>query len=174
MSGYGKALVAANDPTSDLLQFIALEVRGRAFALPIGSVVEFRTWIEPTPLPNAPFHVLGIVNIRGEIVPVFDVGALLGYGRTQPSPWHVIILAVTSREQVVGLLVDDVSDIIHCSEESVTDLPQSETPGDSPVVQSVVDAGDSVTGVIDIDCLCDAERVIGGETLLLPSPDGHR
>jgi len=152
-------------------QFIALEVRRMNFALPIGRVVEFRTWVEPTPLPNAPRHMLGIVNIRGEIVPVFDVGALLGFGMTEASPRHVIILALTSNEQVVGLLVDDVSDIVDCRADGVVDLPLSAADMDDPVIREAIDVAGAVIGVIDLDRLCEAERVV--ERAAPPSPDAR-
>lgn len=134
----------------DMLQFVTIDVHGRSYALPIGVVIEFRTWIEPTPLPHSPPYVLGIINIRGEIVPVFDVGARLGHGPTEPSPQHVITLVQTPGEQVVGLLVDDVSDIRAVP--AVTPLTANET--DAAEIESVIEIGDSVLGVISVVALC--------------------
>lgn len=159
------------DAERGALQFIELQVRTRNFAMPIDRVVEFRTWIEPTPLPNAPPHMLGIVNIRGEIVPVFDVGALLGFGLTQAGVWHVIILALTSNGQVVGLLVDDVSDIVDCAAGGVVELPPAADDMDDPVIRGAVEISGAVTGVLDLDRLCEAERVI--ERPRLPAPVGR-
>ena len=136
----------------DMLQFVTLDVHGRSYALPIGAVIEFRTWIEPAPLPHSPPWVLGIINIRGEIVPVFDVGLRLGHGPTVPSPQHVITLVQTEGEQVVGLLVDDVSDIRAVAE--VTPLAASES--DAAEIESVIEIGDSVLGVISVAALCDS------------------
>ncbi len=138
----------------DMLQFVTLDVRGRSYALPIGAVIEFRTWIEPAPLPHSPPWVLGIINIRGEIVPVFDVGARLGHGPTVPTPQHVITLVQTADEQVVGLLVDDVSDIRAVPE--VTALAAAES--DSAEIESVIEIGDSVLGVISVAALCDTTQ----------------
>ncbi|MEI6558068.1 MAG: chemotaxis protein CheW [Rhodospirillaceae bacterium] len=136
--------------TIDMLQFVTLDVHGRSYALPIGAVIEFRTWIEPTPLPHSPSYVLGIINIRGEIVPVFDVGARLGHGPTEPSTQHVITLVQTPSEQVVGLLVDDVSDIRAVP--AVTPLAAGET--DAAEIESVIEIGDSVLGVISVAAVC--------------------
>ena len=136
----------------DMLQFVTIDVHGRSYALPIGAVIEFRTWIEPAPLPHSPPYVLGIINIRGEIVPVFDVGARLGHGPTVPSAQHVITLVQTPGEQVVGLLVDDVSDIRAVP--SVTPLAAGEN--DAAEIESVIEIGDSVLGVISVAALCDS------------------
>ncbi len=136
--------------TVEMLQFVTLDVHGRSYALPIGVVIEFRTWIEPAPLPHSPPYVLGIINIRGEIVPVFDVGARLGHGPTQPSPQHVITLVQAPDDQVVGLLVDDVSDIR--AVKAVTPLAACET--DAAEIESVIEIGNSVLGVISVAALC--------------------
>ena len=144
----------------DMLQFVTIDVHGRSYALPIGVVIEFRTWIEPTPVPHSPPYMLGIINIRGEIVPVFDVGARLGHGPTVPSSQHVITLVQTPAEQVVGLLVDDVSDIRAVPE--VTALSAGD--GDAAEIESVIELGDSVLGVISVSALCGPTPGIDGGT----------
>jgi purine-binding chemotaxis protein CheW len=157
---------------AELQQFITLEVKGRTYALPIESIMEFRTWIEPAPLPGTPAHVLGIVNIRGEIVPVFDVAARLGYGPTTPTLKHVIALASTRHEQVVGLLVDDVCDILLCPASAVTQLPPADPAAGWPPVPGVVEVGDGVLGVVDVDALCaDSDAPLSLEPPpIIPSP----
>ena len=144
----------------DMLQFVTIDVHGRSYALPIGVVIEFRTWIEPTPVPHSPPYMLGIIHIRGEIVPVFDVGARLGHGPTAPSSQHVITLVQTPAEQVVGLLVDDVSDIRAVPE--VTALSAGES--DAAEIESVIEFGDSVLGVINVSALCGSTPSEGGGT----------
>jgi purine-binding chemotaxis protein CheW len=51
-------------------QFVSFEIGGTSFLIPIDRVIEFRTWVEPTAVPHTPDYVRGIVNIRGEIVPI--------------------------------------------------------------------------------------------------------
>jgi len=136
------------------LAFVTLEVRGRSYALPIASVIEFRTWLEPTPLPHSPRHLLGIINIRGEIVPVFDVGARLDGSRTDPTPQHVIALVRTPQDQVVGLLVDDVSNIQ--SAPAVTPLGGSDN-ADDQLVDGVIETAGTVLGVLNVSALCLSE-----------------
>jgi purine-binding chemotaxis protein CheW len=62
---------------------VSFEVGADTFLIPIEKVVEFRTWTDPTSVPHTPDFVRGIVNIRGEIVPIYDVAARLGRGLTK-------------------------------------------------------------------------------------------
>ncbi|MCX6513173.1 MAG: chemotaxis protein CheW, partial [Actinobacteria bacterium] len=56
---------------------VSFEIGEDTFLIPIERVVEFRIWSEPTAIPHSPEYVRGIVNIRGEIVPIYDVAARL-------------------------------------------------------------------------------------------------
>lgn len=72
--------------TSPEAQFVSFEIGDSMFLIPIERVVEFRIWSEPAPVPRTPDYVRGIVNIRGEIVPIYDVAARLGRGATEAPP----------------------------------------------------------------------------------------
>ncbi len=75
------------------------------------SVREIRGWTPATALPRAPGFVRGVINLRGVVLPIIDLADRLGFAPAEPTPRHVIIVAQTGR-QIVGLLVDAVSDII--------------------------------------------------------------
>ena len=59
----------------------------------------------------APEYVLGVLNLRGAVLPIVDLGRRLGFGEARPTARHVIIVAQIGPRQV-GLLVDAVSDIL--------------------------------------------------------------
>ena len=66
-------------------ELIIVEISRQKFAIDIMSVREIRGWTTSTPLPHAPAHVLGMINLRGAILPVVDLGARLGRGASVPS-----------------------------------------------------------------------------------------
>ena len=74
-------------------------------------VREIKGWTDTTMIPNAPSHVRGVINLRGVIVPIFDLRARFGMGLTTPTKMHVVII-VAAGTRTIGLLVDTVSDII--------------------------------------------------------------
>lgn len=99
---------ASQEPVQEL---VAFRVAGQDFCIEIMSVREIRGWTQTTVLPHAPVHVNGVINLRGSVVPVMDLSECLGFGQSSPGPRHVIIIAVISN-QTVGLLAEEVSDIL--------------------------------------------------------------
>ena len=134
-------------------QFVTFEIGVDTFLIPIGRVVEFRTWNEPTAVPHTPPYVRGIVNIRGEIVPIYDVAARLGRGMTEPGTRHVVVIVRDDNFRSVGLLVDSVTDIVNARPESMAPMPRIEGGDATPFMAGVVFVEERILGVTDVDRL---------------------
>ncbi len=112
-------------------EIVSFNIGGQAFCLDIEHVLEIRGWNGTTTLPHAPDYVLGMMNLRGTVLPVLDLSMRLGLGRTDPGPRHVIIIARIARKSI-GLLVDSVSNILTVSAEDMQpppNLPSRQTAG---------------------------------------------
>lgn len=103
-------------------EFVAFRVGSQEFCIDIMGVREIRGWTPATPLPHAPSYVRGVINLRGAVLPIVDLAMRFGLGLTEPTPRSVIIV-VQVHQQVVGLLVDAVSDILTTSEASMQPTP---------------------------------------------------
>jgi purine-binding chemotaxis protein CheW len=134
-------------------QFVTFEIGDHTFLIPIERVVEFRTWSEPTSVPHTPSYVRGIVNIRGEIVPVYDVAARLGRGLTEPGARHVVVIVRGEESRSVGLLVDSVTDIVNARPDNMAPMPKIEGGDATPFMSGVVFAEERILGVTDVDRL---------------------
>lgn len=134
-------------------QFVTFEIGDHTFLIPIERVVEFRTWTEPTSVPHTPEYVRGIVNIRGEIVPVYDVAARLGRGLTEPGARHVVVIVRGEDSRSVGLLVDSVTDIVNARPDNMAPMPKIEGGDATPFMSGVVFAEERIFGVTDVDRL---------------------
>jgi len=88
-------------------------------------------------IPNAPAHVRGVVNLRGVIVPIFDLRARFGMGLTVPTKMHVVII-VAAGTRTVGLLVDAVSDIIAIDPKSIRPVPDMGLPTEDQFLDGLV------------------------------------
>lgn len=99
---------SAGTPEVELLSFRLGE---QEYSVDIMSVREIRGWTRATPLPHAPAHIRGVINLRGNVLPVVDLSSRLGMAPVEGDPRNVIIV-VHLGNQVAGLLVDAVSDII--------------------------------------------------------------
>ncbi len=110
---------ASMTPAHELMAF---KVGEQEYCVEVRTVREIRGWTATTPLPNAPPHVRGVVNLRGLVLPVIDLGARLGLPPVEPTARHVIIVAWIG-EQLVGLLVDSVCDIVSAPEGAIQPPP---------------------------------------------------
>jgi purine-binding chemotaxis protein CheW len=104
-------------------ELIAFRIGEQEFCVNIMSVREIRGWTPATAMPHSPSYVKGVINLRGAVLPIIDLSARLGMKPAVPSVRHVIIVAHVNR-QVVGLLVDAVSDILTVTDELVQPTPE--------------------------------------------------
>src|ERR1700758_2684097 len=103
-------------------ELISFRIGDQEFCVNIMEVREIRGWTPATALPRAPTFVRGVINLRGAVLPIVDLGSRLGLGTSDPTARHVIIVAQV-QNQVVGLLVDAVSDILTVTDDQVQPTP---------------------------------------------------
>lgn len=103
-------------------ELISFRIGDQEYCVDIMSVREIRGWTAATPLPRSPSFVRGVINLRGAVLPVVDLGARLGLALTQPTARHVIIVTRIA-DQLVGLLVDAVCDILTVTKDIVQPTP---------------------------------------------------
>lgn len=113
---------AAGIVASGSTQFITFKVGAEEYGVDIMAVREIKGWTDATAIPKSPEYVRGVINLRGTIVPIFDLRARFGQGLTEPTPSHVIII-VNVGTRMLGLLVDAVSDILTVAPDSIRPVP---------------------------------------------------
>jgi purine-binding chemotaxis protein CheW len=104
------------------VELVAFRIGEQEYCVDIMAVREIRGWTPATMLPHAPSFVTGVINLRGTVLPIVDLAARLGLGRAEPTARHVTIV-VQIGEQVIGLLVDAVSDILTVQTEQIGPCP---------------------------------------------------
>ncbi len=95
----------------DRFDALLIKVGDQTYAMPLLQIQEIRGWTPVTGLPNADPACLGVLNLRGHVLPVFDARRILGKPTPAPRPQDVIVVAVME-DKPLGLLVDGVSDIV--------------------------------------------------------------
>lgn len=98
------------DLADDSRQFVIFRLDTREYAIPIEQTIEVLRMVALTPLPEAPAWLPGMMNLRGQVIPVIDVRVRLGLRAQAPSLNTAIIVACVG-EQIVGLIVDDIVEI---------------------------------------------------------------
>lgn len=141
--------------SSQRRQFISFRVAGEEFAIDIMAVREIKGWTETTRLPNQPEYLLGILNLRGTIVPIFDLRCRFGMGLTTASRMHVVII-VSVMDRTIGLLVDAVSDILTVNTADVRPIPDMErTATSAQFLEGVISVNSSMVVLLALEALFD-------------------
>ena len=102
----------------DQKQYLTFLMQGEEYGLDILSVQEIRGWGNVSPIPNAPAHVSGVINLRGTIVPVIDLRVLFQLSDSSYDENTVVIVLKVSTQRVkriMGIVVDAVSDVFSLS-----------------------------------------------------------
>jgi len=131
-------------------QLITFEIGSRRLAIDIMAVREIRAWSPATPLPNAPAHVGGVLNLRGVILPVMDLSQQLGWGSNDPSGRHVIIV-IRIGDNLRGLVVDAVNDIVTLAPEDIQPVPEIGEAVSASYLQGIANLGDRLIMILDLD-----------------------
>lgn len=94
-------------------EFLTFIIGSEEYAVKILRVQEIRGWQEPSPLPNVPSFVKGVVNLRGTVVPIIDLREKFHLKASYDGTTVVIVVHVITNmgERIVGLVVDAVSDV---------------------------------------------------------------
>ncbi len=118
-------------------QFLCFTVRGEEYGVDIMCVREIRVWSEVTHLPNSPDYMHGVINLRGLIIPIFDLGARFNQGHTQASAQHAVII-LEVQNHIIGIQVDAVSDILSIDSSEVKLVPESENQKNADFVNGLI------------------------------------
>jgi len=138
-------------------ELVTVAVGSQQFAIDIMSVREIRGWTQSTPLPNAASHFLGMINLRGLILPVIDLSARLGLGPSKLAPSSVVVVVQVDARQV-GLLVDGVCDILIVHEGMIQPTPDVGAGAEANLVQGVMTTDQGIIGLLALDHVVPAEE----------------
>jgi purine-binding chemotaxis protein CheW len=130
-------------------ELISFRVAGHDFCTDIRQVCEIRGWTPVVPMPHAPEFVLGVINLRGTVMPVVDIAARLGFAATEPSERHVIIV-VNIDEDWSGLLVEAVSETITVPASQIHKAPHVNSDQTRKFVEGFITTRDSMQTVVHL------------------------
>lgn len=136
--------------TASRNEIVCFTVENQDYCIDISHVLEIRGWASTTSLPHAPDFVVGMMNLRGTVLPVVDLSLRFGFGKTVPGERHVIIIARIG-EKTIGLLVDAVSDIITVDETQMQPTPEVSSVRTQAFIRGVHSVGEKLVRAIDVN-----------------------
>ena len=141
---------------ASLQQVLTFTLGAESFGVEILRVQEIRGWSKVTQIPEAPAHVLGVLNLRGSIVPIVDLRMRLGLERIEYTPLTVIVvLSVQSAagRRDFGIVVDGVSDVTDLTEENLKPTPDLGSSVNTDYIRALAAVGDRMMMLLDVDRL---------------------
>ncbi|SLN31713.1 Chemotaxis protein CheW [Roseivivax jejudonensis] len=130
-------------------ELVSFAIGEQDFCMDIMLVREIRGWTNVTMLPHAPSYILGVINLRGAVVPIVDLASRLGLIPLEPTPRHVIIIAVLG-DQTVGFLVSAVSDILGIAPSEIKPPPRMGSDATAGFIEGVIASDDRMLRILDI------------------------
>lgn len=153
-------------PTTDVLnpeeesgsQYLTFELSDEIYGVDILRVQEIRGWENVTPIPNAPAYVKGVINLRGAIVPVYDLRQRFDLSVAPYSKETVVIvlhLQGENCERSVGVVVDAVSDVVTASDAEVARTPEFGANVPTQSIRGLLPHQGHMIMLLDVDNLVD-------------------
>jgi purine-binding chemotaxis protein CheW len=137
----------SSESLDEIHQLLSFEIAGAPYAVPVERVREIVRMRPVTPIPRTPEEVRGVISLRGEMIELIDLGRRLGLESIETSRKTRIIVIKTGDDEVVGLLVDAVREVLRISNEAV----QTATGSDTGVVNDLCKFGDEFVSMIELD-----------------------
>jgi purine-binding chemotaxis protein CheW len=137
-------------------QYLSFFLGGEEYATDILRVQEIKGWDTVTRVPYSPDYILGVINLRGAIVPVIDLRVRFSLENAAFDSATVIIVvhvAGTRGERVVGIVVDAVSDVYSVAEDSIQPPPDVMGSVDHLFVTGLARLEDKLVIILDIERL---------------------
>lgn len=134
-------------------RWVSFELGGQRYAIAILKVFEVLSDADIEPVPRAPQTVLGVINLRGSIVTVLDLGVWLGLEAATTS--HCIIV-VNHLNQAIGIRVDQILEVLDIPQDAISPVPAGAAASTAGTVLGYVKRNDDLLTLLEFTALPDS------------------
>ena len=138
---------------SNVTQYIKIEMGAETFGIDIGFVDNILRMQRITRVPNVPSYVKGVINLRGEIVPIINLRAKMGLEEIEETKATRIIIIKMEQVGKVGFIVDCVKEVVSISEEQVESMKYDSLDETTHYVTAVGKEEDSIISLLDLNAV---------------------
>ncbi|MGB0894784.1 MAG: chemotaxis protein CheW [Parashewanella sp.] len=149
------AVSASNDDS--VLQWVTFRLDNETYGINVMQVQEVLRYSEIAPVPGAPHYVLGIINLRGNVVTVIDTRARFGLASSEVDDSTRIVI-IEAEKQVIGILVDSVAEVVYLKRSEIDNAPNVGTEESAKFIQGVSNRGEELLILVDLDKLLSDEE----------------
>ncbi|GAC18771.1 purine-binding chemotaxis protein CheW [Paraglaciecola arctica BSs20135] len=141
----------------EVLQWVTYKLGDETYGINVMQVQEVLRHTEIAPVPGAPDYVLGIINLRGNVVTVIDTRSRFGLPASGITDSTRIVI-IESEEQVVGILVDSVAEVVYLRSSEIDSAPNVGTEESAKFIQGVSNRDGELLILVDLNKLLNDEE----------------
>ena len=139
-------------------EFLTFVLGQENYALDIMTVKEIRGYEDVTKIANAPPYMKGVLNLRGDIVPIVDLRIKFKVGEPTYDEFTIVIMLMVE-DRIVGIVVDEVSDVIKVNESDIKAPPEFGIAFDSAYLHGLTSINDEMTILVNIQKLISSDEL---------------
>lgn len=148
---------AAVEADDTMLQWVTFRLENETYGIDVMQVQEVLRYSEIAPVPGAPPYILGIINLRGNVVTVIDTRMRFGLSASEITDnTRVVIIEVDSH--VIGILVDSVAEVVYLRRSEIELAPNVSNDESSKFIQGVCHKNNELLILVDLDKLLTEEE----------------
>ncbi|KEH89023.1 chemotaxis protein CheW [Clostridium novyi A str. BKT29909] len=129
------------------MQVVIFKLGDEQFAVETAKVQGINDMMEITKVPNAPSHIKGLINLRGNVISLLDINLLLNISKGEDEHGNIIILKM--EDEQIGITVDEVDEVLEIEEEILEKVDDS----NKGYIKGIINFKTRVVTLIDIDKL---------------------
>lgn len=140
------------------LQQVIFKLDNEEYGLDIMKVNGIEKYQEVVKVPNSPAYIEGLINLRGEVLPIYSLRKKFNLSKVDMND-DTKIIVVNTNEMRIGFVVDSVSEILHIEEDSIVGAPKIVTGISRKYIKSVAKEENRMIILLDIDLIVSDEEI---------------
>ncbi|MBU2896452.1 chemotaxis protein CheW [Vibrio hepatarius] len=157
MSQTNEVEVRRDQSNDEVLQWVTFQLEEETYGINVMQVREVLRYTEIAPVPGAPDYVLGIINLRGNVVTVIDTRSRFGLMQGEITD-NTRIIVIESEHQVIGILVDSVAEVVYLRSSEIDTTPSVGTDESAKFIQGVSNRDGKLLILVDLNKLLTDEE----------------
>jgi len=141
----------------EMLQWVTFKLEQETYGVNVMQVQEVLRYSDIAPVPGAPSYVLGIINLRGNVVTVIDTRSRFGLLPADVTD-NTRVVIIESDKQVIGILVDSVAEVVYMKASEIELAPNVGTDESAKFIKGVCNRDEELLILVDLDKLLNDEE----------------
>lgn len=152
-----KTAHSTDQSEDNILQYVTFRLDDETYGINVMQIQEVLRYSEIAPVPGAPHYVLGIINLRGNVVTVIDTRTRFGLMRSDiTDQTRIVVLELEG--QVVGVLVDSVAEVVYLKESEIETAPNVGNDESARFIQGVCNKNGELIILVEFEKMLSEEE----------------